>query len=493
MSGPTAYPTQAAARKAGGPNSTPYFIGGKWYVGTSGTTTNTVPVAGSGLNIPPALIKQYGLKNVPQIIYTPPKSTGKPAGAPTTGRELYAAIGTLQGVPEALKQELITQFFGKGFTPATKRAATIFGDVGTQMAYAGYDLSKVNFLTLPGGSGKNTGVVTPIMQYRQSAQLAQEQMNLAQSQATASREDSAYAVVTNYLDQWGLSSDAPYVYRMIMHQGEHLIQTDAILNAVRGNAPSGLGLSIDKLMKANYEKALPGLDQYNRQPGAIHMNENAYLQYTQQIMNSATQFGAPMPGQKDIGTLLNGHVSPVEYQQRVTDIFAAVSNADPNVKAILKSEYGVDSSHLMAYFANPKNALQDMQRQVASSEIQDYAKRVGLNGLGQSGGEQLANMAKLQATQGNNQLGYGVGQIENSLLGAARDSSLTARLPGAGGTPISTNTLIAAALPGFNGQSQVASQIEVARAEQAAAAPFEKGGGYEETGKGVIGVGAART
>ena len=48
-----------------------------------------------------------------------------------------------------------------------------------------------------------------------------------------------------------------------------------------------------------------------------------------------------MPTQKDIGELLNGHVSAVEYGERVTDIFAQVSNADPAVKAALAKELAI--------------------------------------------------------------------------------------------------------------------------------------------------------
>ena len=151
------------------------------------------------------------------------------------------------------------------------------------------------------------------------------------------------------------------------------------------------------------------------------------------------------------------------------------------------------SMDLENYFMDPKNALQKMQRQVAGAEIQDYASRVGLGGLDQQGVSQLADMAKMAAAQGNNQLGYGVSQIQNALLNASRDVALTNAAPGATPATISTNQLIGSQLAGFAGTNQAAEQIQVARAEQAKAAPFEKGGGYAEGPKGVTGLGSART
>jgi len=201
-----------------------------------------------------------------------------------------------------------------------------------------------------------------------------------------------------------------------------------------------------------------------------------------------------------IGELLNGNGSRVEYQQRIQDIYTTVQNADPNTKALLQKEFGINESDLMKYVitgelpgSKTKEGLPQMQRQVATAEIQDYATRVGLSGLSLGGSEQLADMAKLAATSGSQALGYGVSQIEQGVLGASRDVALTKSLPGANQPTVNTNTLIASQLAGFGGISQVAAQTQVARAEQAKVAPFEKGGGYVENAKGVTGLGSART
>jgi len=70
---------------------------------------------------------------------------------------------------------------------------------------------------------------------------------------------------------------------------------------------------------------------------------------------------------------------------------------------------------------------------------------------------------------------------------------LTKALPGATAPTVDTNTLIGSQIAGFGGTTQPVAQRQVQLAEEAKAAPFEKGGGYAETAKGVTGLGSART
>jgi len=312
--------------------------------------------------------------------------------------------------------------------------------------------------------------------------------------ATYSAEYSAETAVQSYLNQWGLDTPAitQFVHELVTNPNGQMTSPSEILNVLRGN-PSNLGANVDKEIHQAYNNAFPGLAEYNKQPGALKMTESQYMTYTQSIMNGATQYGAPMPTQQEIGKLLNGHVSAVEYTQRVQDVYAVISNADANTKKILEQEYGVTPKDLMHYFMNPKEALQTMQRNVASAEIQDYSNRVGLTGLGKAQGSELGQMAKLASVKGGQALGYGVSQIENSLLNASRDVALTRSLPGQANPTVNTTTLIASQLAGYGGMNQVAAQTAVARAEEAKVAPFEKGGGFVETAKGVTGLGTART
>lgn len=320
----------------------------------------------------------------------------------------------------------------------------------------------------------------------------------ALTSATASEKANAINNIDNTIQSWNYTPKqldflSGVVANLATRSGAFLTNQNALLDVLRGEANPGLPKAEFDKIKTDYQEAFPGLTAYNQQKGAIHMTESNYNAYTGKIQDIATQYGAPMPTQGQVGALLNGHVSPTEYQQRVTDIYAAVSSADPNVKRQLEKQYGVSQSGLMHYFMDPKNALQNMQRQVAGAEIQDYAGRVGLKGLDPNQFKNLADMAKVSAAAGNNPLGYGVSNIEGSLLSASKDNALLASNPGAAKAPLSTQQLVGSQLAGFGGSSQIADQSAVERAEQTRAAPFEKGGGYQDTAKGVVGLGGAKT
>lgn len=408
---------------------------------------------------------------------------------PTNAKQFFDAIGQLDSNP-LLQEKLLTYF---NLTKSSKTSAKNLA--WNSIIDAKYNLTDAVNPAVAAANAK----VKSLLTFGENLQNAlRDQRAAGISSATAGQQANAIDNVRNTIEAWNYTPQqkqflSEIVGRLVTVNGDHIVNQNALLNIIRGLTPSGLGAGVDAKIKADYNNAFPGLAAYNSQPGAIHMNEQAYNTYTTKIQDSATQYGAPMPTQAQIGKLLNGHVSAAEYSQRVTDIYAQVANADAGTKAFLQREYGVGPGDLMHYFMDPKNALQNMQRQVASAEIQDYAQRVGLKGLDKTGGEQLADMAKLAAASGNNPLGFGIGNIEQSLLAASRDVGLEASQPGAGTPTVDTKTLIGSQLAGFGGTNQQSAQVQVARAEQAKAAPFEKGGGYVETQKGVEGLGSART
>jgi hypothetical protein len=306
------------------------------------------------------------------------------------------------------------------------------------------------------------------------------EIDAANSGATESAKYTALANADATLTAWGI--DTPEMNNMVANlAAEGVTNPNEILDNIR--------------QTATYKKAFAGLAEYNAQAGHIHMTETEYRTYSQSILGAAQQYGVPKDfiNQDEIGTLLKGNVSASEFQQRVEDIYSAVSNADPGTKKLLQTQFGVGPGQLLAYFANPDKALPVLQRQVASAEIGDYAQRVGLSGLTLKGEEQLAQQAKLAGAQGNNQLSTGVSTIEGSLLSASKDAALLSSNPGAQKPLINTNELIGSQIAGFQGTSEVGAQTAVERAEQAKAAPFESGGGDVQTDKGVVGAGSART
>lgn len=435
------------------------------------------------------ILKQNNLPTVYQgKDYSKEVLTGPGGIGFTTGSQVWDAVVQLSYEYPALADIIFTRYgITKTKKPTSAQSANIFAD------------------TL--AANGNWNKIVSVGEYSTKAALAYNAQQLANQQlagissATAGQQANAIDNLYTTIDSWypGASKNdenmkkflGDVISQLVTINGDHIVNRNALMDILRGERPSGLGNKVDQQIKADYDKAFPGLRTYNSDPSQVHMSETQYQTYTQSIMNSSTQFGAPMPTAKQIGELLNGHVSATEYQQRIVDVYAAVQNSDQNVKNTLATQYGVTEPHLMDYVMTGN--LPAMQRQVASAQIQDYATRVGLGSLGQAGATQLADMAKLASTAGNQTLGYGVGQIESSLLAASRDAQLTGSLPGSNRPTISTTQLIGSQLAGFGGTNQAAEQVQVGRAEQAAAAPFVKGGGYVETSKGVSGVGSART
>jgi hypothetical protein len=410
-----------------------------------------------------------------RAIIDPATVGGTTNGVPSSGDTLYSAILHLPPTVSTIVLDK-TGLTGsvKGFSMSAKKSA-----LWQVLSGADGHLGNVNMQAFYSNSSNESQVkaLTSIIENNR----ANEQY-AAIVGASASAEYTAEADADNDLATWGI--DTP--------------EMSALVQKLATN-PSGAMTNVNEIMNIvrqtpTYKAAFPGLAEYNASPDAIHMTESQYMTYSQSLLDSSTQYGVPsgFMTQQEIGTLLRGHVSPTEFQQRVQDVYAAVANSDTGTKQALYAQ-GVTPGQLMTMWANPTKALPTLQRQVASAELTDYANRVGLTGLSQGGANQLADMAKLSSTTGNNQLGASVSGIESSLLTASRDSALLKSNPGAGTPNLDTNQLIGSQIAGFGGGNQVADQIAVGRAEAGRAAPFDRGGGYQEDAKGVTGVGSSPT
>ena len=425
-------------------------------------------IAMRDMGIPESVIKKY----------TYPDGQPKPialnvTGSQATGAELLQALdGLPPSLQKAMGDKLLLNDPALGKTSVGERADKIMSELIAVQGHVGnFNQDAISLqLALQAGASTQKEVVSL------AGELASGNA-AALAGATASARYSAEANADNDLTNWGI--DTPELNKMVAHMvAQGVTNVNEILQNVRETE--------------TYKQAFPGLSEYNAQKGHVHMTEAEYRTYSQAVLGAAQQFGGVSLNQHQIGALLKGNVSASEFSQRVQDIGAAVNNADPNVKAILEKQFGLNPQHLFAWWANPKEALPDLQRAVASADFQDFAHRVGLGGLTPVGAGQLAQMAKLASTQGNQGLGYGISQVEGAIQGAAKDAPLLHANPGAAAPTIDTTTLLGSVLPGFGGTDQVQAGREVELAEQAKAAPFEKGGGYAENAHGIE-VGTART
>ena len=73
---------------------------------------------------------------------------------------------------------------------------------------------------------------------------------------------------------------------------------------------------------------------------------------------------------KTFANYIASDISAVEFKDRVSTVVTRVQNADPSIKATLKSFYPeISDADLVGYFLNPKENLPKLQEKVTSAEI----------------------------------------------------------------------------------------------------------------------------
>jgi len=350
-------------------------------------------------------------------------------------------------------------------------------------------------------TGGNFTSIDPKANYSSVPIAVAQGKELADYSASRQAQANAYDNVKNTLMNWGIDSSQmdSFVKGLVTNTSGQLVNQDALLDQVRSYVNPATG-------KSPYQEAFPGLVERNTK-GTLdeHMTEAQYQQYVSTVQGVAGQYlPAGTLTKTMISDLVQNNVSASEFQERVTKGYLAAVNADANTKTML-SQYGINTQDLAAYFLDPGSisqgfgkatatgqarSLNTVEQNVAAATIAGYAQGVGLNGLSQSGARELADRVNLGA--GSAYGSQSMSSINNALLSASKDSQLMGVTPGAQGTPLDVNTMIGSQVAGFQGTSQVQAQAAVMRAEQARVAPFEKGGGYAETAKGVTGLGSAK-
>ena len=402
--------------------------------------------------------------------------TGKSfAGGIPSAAKFADYIGTLKSIDNAYYQAALG-YWGIPVGAKTSQIDTalrrvydlgVSPDIGGHLAHV--TASDVNF----GGS------------YKPPATSTVGANGVLDQTLTASRIGSAYDTIQNDFDQWGLSNLVPWAQDQIFNHGA---TAQTVLNELR----YGKGAQHQE-----YENAFPGLADHNATNGvgSEHLTEAQYQTLVQGYQGLGNQYGLPTGflGKQEVANLIKGNVSVAELQQRLTDGYVAAQNASPQAKTLLQQYYGIGPKEMTAYWLNPTKALPLLQRQIAAADIGGYAQQVGLSGLGQSGAEELASRARLAATARNQGLAASTSDIENSLLSASKNAELTGSAPGSGLPNVDLNSLIGSQIAGFGGTNQLDAQMTVDRAGAARAGLFDKGGGYDQTARGVSGVGGAST
>ena len=126
-------------------------------------------------------------------------------------------------------------------------------------------------------------------------------------------------------------------------------------------------------------------NEIRRQAGLNVVSEAEYLQlenaYNETLRAYGLQgyFGADRKvSQSKMADIIGNDISATEFKDRIDTVVTRVNNADPNVKATLKSFYNIQDTDLVCYFLNPKENLPKLQEKVLSAEIGSEAIKQNL-------------------------------------------------------------------------------------------------------------------
>ena len=126
-------------------------------------------------------------------------------------------------------------------------------------------------------------------------------------------------------------------------------------------------------------------NEIRRQAGLNVVSEAEYLQlenaYNETLRAYGLQgyFGTDRKvSQSKMADIIGNDISATEFKDRIDTVVTRVNNADPNVKATLKSFYNIQDTDLVGYFLNPKENLPKLQEKVLSAEIGSEAIKQNL-------------------------------------------------------------------------------------------------------------------
>ena len=299
-----------------------------------------------------------------------------------------------------------------------------------------------------GDAGGGQEEVDPIAQ---QMQLDREFQQVQAAAETKRRKDDARVTMANVLATYGLGDLSDFVYtEIIAKESVNINNPDAIIFAIREQP------AYQKRFAGNAARLKAGLSELS--PAEYIGLEDAY----KTVIRSNGLPAGFYDSEDDLRKLIEGTVSPSEFNNRIQDGYNAVVNADPEVKRQFKEFYGVTDSGLAAYFLDPKRGEPLLANQARAAKI-------AASGLQQGGIQLTGQFAESLAQQGITEQQARAGFAEVGALGELRQTF-------AGETALSGEQLAGAAF-GID----VAAQQELERKRRLRTGEFAGGGSFART------------
>jgi hypothetical protein len=323
----------------------------------------------------------------------------------------------------------------------------------TQIVNDAYAPKYANYF---GGLGTGGGADGDAQEEEDNARAVamQQELEFQQSQleaATKRRKEDARVTMANVLNTYGLGELSDYIYNeIIVKETVNLNNPDAIIFAIR-EQPA-------------YQKRFAG-NAARLKKGLAELDPGSYISLENQYRETLRANGLPAnfyDQSEDFQALIEGDVSNSELNERVQQGYRAVADADPAVKAQMKSLYGVGEGELAAYFLDPQRTAPLLTRQAQAASI-------AARGLEQGGIQLSGAYAEDLARRGITEQQARAGFAEVGALGELQQTF-------AGETALSNEQLAGAAF-GID----VASQQELERRKRQRVGEFAGGGSFART------------
>jgi hypothetical protein len=197
------------------------------------------------------------------------------------------------------------------------------------------------------------------------------------------RQRNARDTIAETLATYGLSDLADYTYNEII--AKDITDPAAIIFKLRDQP------AYQKRFGANAARLKAGLPE---------LSPAEYIDLEDMYRTVIRSNGLPAgfyDSEDDTRKLLEGSVSPDEFQRRIKDGYNAVANADPEVKRQFKELYGVTDSELAAYFLDPARGETILTTRARAAQIAARGAEQGGIQLSGAYAEELANRGFTEA------------------------------------------------------------------------------------------------
>jgi hypothetical protein len=238
--------------------------------------------------------------------------------------------------------------------------------------------------------------------------MLNSQSGFGSSNATGLKTDAQIAAETFAAGQ---KADRQSAYDLLLSQFKQY-GLEALVEPLKGLITSGASPAefTIRLRESDAYKKRFSANAQRVAKGLRSLSESEYIQLEDQYQDVMRRYGLPdtyyargeMGIQEGFNKFLEGDVSPVELEDRISTAQKRVLNANPEVTAALKQFYpDITNSDILAYTLDPKNAIENIKRKVTTAEIGGAAIQAGLQtGLTRAEELRAAGITKDSAQQG---------------------------------------------------------------------------------------------